>query len=546
MTPEEVATFRRLLNEFRDELASMGNTVQGINRKLDALTRDVADIRGRLDRMPQLYGGAYMGVRSDRAGHAYVDHDGRLFMGGPGSLVNTPAVVNWFGLGVKANIPGGAKLDAEITSNNYKNFEGGNLAQITPFNTNPTADTYLQKLEITTPFTGLGRGSSLTIGRFGYRIGHLTLWKPPVDSYFDNPFEEHGEYYIDGAKLSTNFGSVSLEAVGAQTKSARGTNGPAWNSPLAGATSPAIFFAGNKPIAQSFQGQMTVDELASINLGLGFNLLDKAGHLRVTALGLQNTGASEPGIVAGSTTPTTFDNVLVLGADGDIKLADRLSLTADWGKSIVGQSRFNTVNLPTADTQQNNAFNATVGYGSGGLSLNAGYRYIDPLFYAPGYWGRIGNWINPTNIQGPTFRAAYDLSSVFGVNVGGDFFSAARNRAASGGISMDDDIHRVLVGLRWDIAKNFRTTVDWEGVYWSLSGLHSGVPGMGTGNIHPTEQYLTLGTGYNLTSNTILKLNYQIGNFDGHPGPTGGTALASGGLNKYNFNVFTGQVSVKF
>jgi hypothetical protein len=550
MTPEEVATFRRLLNEFRDELAAMGNTVQGINRKLDALARDVAALRAQWDKAPKLSGGTFVGIRSDRAAGPYADYNGRIIGGPDGmgrlTLVNTPAVIHWFGLDVKAPIPGGGTIDAEITSNNYKNFEGGSLGQIGPvYNTDPAADTYIHKLEITTPFTGLGRGSSLTIGRFGYRIGHLSLWKPNVDTYFNNPFEENGLYYMDGAKLSTNFGSVSFEAVGAQTKSATGTDGEAWNSPLAGATSPALFTPGGpfggmghfpgltyKPVGQPDQGQMTVDELAALNLGLGFNLLDRAGHLRVTALGLQNTGASVPGV--------GFNNVLVLGADGDIKLADRLSLTADWAKSIVGNGRFNTLNIPGTDTQQNNAFNATVGYGAGGLSLNAGYRYIDPLFYAPGYWGRIGNWINPTNIQGPTFRAAYDVSQAFGVNVGGDFFTAARNRAGDGGLSTDDNINRVLMGLRWDVAKNFRTTVDWEGVYWSLSGTHSGVPELGTGNVHPTEQYITLGTGYNLTSNTILKLSYQIGDFDGHG------AFLSGPTTHSTFNVFTGQVSVKF
>src|SRR5579863_8165652 len=136
MTPEEVATFRRLLNEFRDELAALGNTVQGINRKLDALARDVADLRAQWDRAPKLYGGAYFAIRSDRAAGAYADINGRIIGGPTGlsalTLVNTPAVVHGFGLGVKAPQPGGGTIDAMITSNNYKNFEGGSLAQIGP------------------------------------------------------------------------------------------------------------------------------------------------------------------------------------------------------------------------------------------------------------------------------------------------------------------------------------------------------------------------------------------------------------------------------
>jgi hypothetical protein len=273
---------------------------------------------------------------------------------------------------------------------------------------------------------------------------------------------------------------------------------------------------------------MTVDQLAAVSAGLNFNAMGNGGHIRVTAM---DTSADTPGSAG-----LGFSNVAVVGANGDLKLSDRMSIMADWGKSITGQGRFNTVN-----PYENNAFNGNVTFNSGALNLNAGYRYIDPLFYAPGYWGRIGNWINPTNIQGPTFRAGYDLSSAFGVNVGGDFYSAARNRAgADGGLSTDDNINRILVGLRWDVAKNFKTTVDWEGVYWKLSGTHAGVTPGGDGDVHPTEQYITLGTGYNLTSTTLLKLSYTVGDFNGH------NFLNSAAGTQYNFNTFVAQATIKF
>jgi len=538
MTPEEVATLRRLTQEFRDELGVLGNSVKAINAKVDALGRAVEDLRNQVNAMPKIYGAFWTGIRSDRADGLYVDHDGRFFNNaGPGSLVNTPIVLHEFLLGVRANIPGGAKFDAAITSNNYKNYVG-TLGQILPANLNPAGDTYIHHAQIDTPFTGLGRGSAFTIGRFGEKLGHLTLWKPDVDTYFDNPIEDTGDYYIDGARLRTNFGSVSIEAFGGQFKSNTGTNGFPVNSPLAGvggpnAASPFVTslggFAGNqKPIAQAFQGQMVVDQAFGVSAGFGFNLLDRAGHLRLTALGLNNTGATPAG--AG------FTDVVVLGADGDIRIAERLGLTLDWAKSITGTGRFNTVN-----PYQNNAFNATLGYGSGGLNVTAGYRYIDPLFYSPGYWGRIGNWVNPTNIQGPTFRAAYDFSPSLGVNIGGDFFSPARNRFP-GGLGTtggnDEDVTRALAGVKWGLSKGFNITADYEGVFWNLAGARGG----GTGSFHPTEQYITFGTGYNLTSNTLLKLSYQIGDYDGHGALSAGTP----GLVHYNFNTFTGQVAVKF
>jgi len=540
MTPEEVDQFRRLMQEFRDELASMGNSVAGIRRAVDALTARVGNIERRLDAMPVIYGSAFFGTRSDRAHGGYVDYDGRPFgVGGPGGsgLVNTPVTINQFLLGLKANIPGGATLDVGLVSSNYKNYLGGNIAQLGGIVTTPASDTYIHHMEIVTPFTGLGRGSKFTVGRFGQRLSRLTLWKPDVDRYFMNPIEDDGYYHMDGFKLDTNFGSVNVQAFGAQTKSVTGTNGGPWNSPLAGVSITGglgfdVFTPGfggtlTKPFGQPYIGQMSVDQLVGITLGMGFNVM-QGGHVRFTALdtSAELTGSRGVG----------FSNVMILGSDFDLKLADRLTLTGEWAKTITGRGRFDTVN-----PHQNNAFDARVGYNSGGFNASAGYRYIDPLFYAPGYWGRIGNWLNPTNIQGPTFRAGYDFSPSFGLNVGGDFFSAARNRAgATGGLSTEDEIHRVLVGLRWDVAKNFRTTVDWEGVFWKLDGMHAGVTPGGGGKVHPTENYLTLGTGYNLTSNTLLRLNYTVGDFDGH------NFLGSPAGTRYNFNTFTGSVAVKF
>jgi hypothetical protein len=486
--------------------------------------------------MPTLYGGAFVGIRSDRAAGLYADKDGNLLTpAGPGSLVNTPVVLHEYVLGVRANIPGGATIDAALTSNNYKNYLG-TLGQTVGLNTNPAGDTYIHHLEVDTPFNGIGRGSKFTIGRYAEKLGHLTLWKPDVDTYFNNPFEDNGNFYIDGARLRANFGSVNVEAFGGKFSSNQGANGFPVNSPLAGASSMAIFGGPTaagitfKPIAQANQGQMTVDEAAGISGGFGFKLFDRPGHIRLTALALANTGATPPG--AG------FTNVLVLGADSDIGIAERLGLTLDYAQSVIGTGSFNTV-APTP--HENNAFNATLGYGSGGLNITAGYRYIDPLFYAPGYWGRIGNWLNPTNIQGPTFRAAYDFSPSFGMNIGGDWFIPAHNRGANGSLDRDEEITRALVGVRWGLTKGFNITADYEGVYWALANARGGGGG---GQFHPTEQYITFGTGYNLTANTLLKLAYQIGDFNGHGGLGAGTL--AGGSTHYNFNTFTGQVAVKF
>jgi len=387
-------------------------------------------------------------------------------------------------------------------------------------------------LEINTPFNGLGRGSSLTLGRFGMRISHMTWWKPDFDTYFNNPFVDDGMYYGDGAKLTTRFGSVAVSAFGQQLSSNQGTTGFAINTPLAGTTvggGPAIFKNGQKPIAQPYQGQMNVDQI--LGLTAGFNLSVLGGtHINVTAIQAAQTQGNPTATAIG------YNGVEVFGADAQIKLTSKVTLNADWGKTNTNTGRFDTVNA-----HPNNAFNANLGFNVGKINLTAGYKYVDPLFYAPGYWGRIGNWINPTNVQGPTFRAGMDLSPNLGINVGGDFYQPTHNLTGLNGLGGDDEITRVLAGLRFGLSKNFAITADWEGVFWKLTAAANRTAlGNGT-TIHPTESYLTLGTGYHLTDATLLKLAYQFGDFNGHG------ALGEGGVGtRNNYGVVTASAAVKF
>jgi len=547
VTPQELADIRRLANEFRDELAALGNTMRAVQSRIDQLAREVARISEELAKMPKISGNVFFGGRGDAFNGDYVDKDGRVNpLGG-----EQQAVVHLFRLGVDANVAGGATVSAGITTGNYKNFIGGNIAQINPrpqginivpvsghFSNSLTSrvngDTYLDTLEVRAPFTGIGRNSNLTIGRFAQRLGRLVLWRPDVDTYFNIPWLDDGNYRIDGARLRTNFGSLGVEAFGGSFKSVTGANGMAWNSPLAGTGldpgGTRILEFNAKPINQPTLGQMTVDEAVGVSADLNVRLLS-GGHVRLSALETEGTGG------------TGFTGVHVFGADVDLRLSDRLTLTGDWGKTIThtGLSR-------THNPHFNNAFNAALGFGIGALNVSAGYRYIDPHFYAPGYWGRIGNWLNPTNVQGPTARVAWDMGSL-NLNVGADWFQAARDRSMVGGLGEDDQIVRALAGVRWNLSKSFQVTADWEGVYWTLEGAHSttagGAPSLTTPAsllVHPTEHYITLGTGYNLTTNTLLRLTYQMGAYDGH-----GLLMSAPGVGPRNtFNVVTGQVAVRF
>lgn len=536
VAPEDLATLKRLVDEFKAELAARGNDIARINGRLDGMARDIAAIKETLSKMPTVYGGAFVGIRADRARRPYVDRDGHEFRFGSytSNLSDSAAVIHDLTLGVKANIAGGAKLDAQLTTNNATGFYGGNIGIVSPtsfsgLNYGTTWDnaTYIRKLEISTPFSGVGQDSKFRIGRLPFKVSPLTLWRPEPDRELPNPLETPGAYTMDGFVLNTKFGSVLVDAFGGKFDSVWASHytDTGWNTPIAGTRGLVTWYS--KPYGQIQNDALLLDQLGGISVGTHVN-----GFLGIQGGTVKFTGiaATGDGFLLGSV-PVT--NIAILGGDINLDLSERLTFSGSWGKTIMSNSR-----LVTVSNKDSNALMGKFKFNSGGVSLAAGYKYIDPLFYAPGYWGRIGNYVNPTNIQGPMFNLGYDFSPSFGVNLGGEFLTPARNRYSAGGLDSEDCIYRVLSGIRWDVAKNFQTSLEYEGVFYTLDNTRYG--GATGTKVHPTEHYFTLGTGLNLTSATQLGLRWTIGSFNGHG------ALDVAGLGRYNYNSFTGSVNVKF
>lgn len=588
VTPDDIRMIRDFGKTFGPVIDQLGADLRVFNTKIGPLESQVGALKTDLANLPHINLFTGLGIRSDNANGPYVDQDGRVigvggYYGGAGTLNQLP-IYN-LNLNINKDLPGGANLNAGLAATNYVNMLSGSLAKIRPITEVPAGGLYINNLQIAAPFNAIGRGGNIVIGRQFVADNPFILSMPPTDSYLPQVyFGEPGQqgygrgasdwryievmyrrgytrgandphvdtrsymqdghltsawvtagalsrwsrpYILDGITVRTNFGSVNTTFNVGQFSSVWGTgstgySGP-FNSPCAGVISPLppIFVGGNKPIGMPDIGSMVVEQSAGLNFMLPIRLLG-GGFARVSIYDFGNPFSTGLG----------YNNVLVHGADAGLHLTDRL-----FWNGVFARSNTQKGNEHGVTVHENKAFDTNFMYSSGRVGIMAGYKYIDPLFYAPGYWARIGNWVNPTNIQGPTFRVRCDPAPRFGVVIGGDFFTAAHNRGP-GHLTMDDCISRILAGFRWNIAKNFQTTVDWEGVYWSLANSRFG----GSGKIHPTEHYITFGTGYNVTKDTVLKLGYQIGDFNGHGSLGGGPGVG----NSYNFSSFTGTVNLKF
>ncbi|MGC8669424.1 MAG: S-layer homology domain-containing protein [Chthonomonadales bacterium] len=555
IVPEEIPTFRRLLNEFKDDLKAFGVKVDDVNKRLDALEANIKAIRTDLANRIRISGTAFTGVRSDASHGPYVDYDGRFNPGHGNPLLVT-------GLTLNIASPAASKDDvrASLMFTNYIQTLGGSVGQVMPF-LDHTANysTYLQYLEYTHKLDCISEGSNLTLGRFRHSVGPLVLQRPDVDTYFgfyglpgsygnfsqaESDAADHaapGEagdlgYAIDGARINLNFHGFDFTAFGGQVGSVTDVFGNRWNSPLAGVkVGNDVFFHNNKPTGQynvptglPQLGQMTVDQIAGVTLGYATKMGD--GHFRISGSALDMKGTGGLG----------FDGVEVLGAGVGVMPTPHFDASVEWAKTITHTGRDTTRN-----PYHNNAATFNASYAYGAFSSGVRYRYIEPFFYSPGYWGRIGNWINPTNIQGPGLDLGYRFSGLFSLKLAADYFiptlwHATGTSAGFGGLGRDDSITRVIVGASINPSRLFTIGLDWEHVYWKLSGIHQGIPAMAATTMHPTEDYFTISTGYWLTQNTRLNLMWQTGAFDGE------RALSTPAGTRYTYNAFVMKASVGF
>ena len=518
--PEEVADLKRLANEFKAELARLGTNMKAVNDRLDSLATQVAAINRRLDKMIQFGGSLFTGFRVDKSRNGFADYSG-AGRGPNNSLVGNVTSVQDLHLNGRANLNGGVKANFDVAFSNYLSYRGGQDALsadsfATP-NTNRLAQTFVYEANLVIPIGAVGANTQLKIGRFREQNTPLTFWKPDYDAYFNLPTYDDGTYVQDGFDISSKFGSATTKLFAGSFSSVTSNLGTI-NRPNVGANTNTDFRQG-KPIGFDNNGAISANQVAGVHIGVP---LLKYGELGLSLVDFSQSGGATNGNPG-------YGNVVVYGANVKLNAIGRLNISGEASKSVLQNDIQNGV--PNVSNDDNNAFTANVGYNSGPIKTTVGYQYIDPKFSAPGYWNKIGNWYNPTNVAGPFARVDYDFSKKIGLNVGADFLEGARNRP---GFTKGTNIFRALGGVKYHLSKQFDLSADYEGVFYSLSAASS-VSGRRS---KPIEQYLTFGAGVNLAGNTVLKLAYQILTVTDAGGGFGGA--------NSNASSLTTQVAVHF
>lgn len=554
---QDIADLKKMADTFEKELASLGVDVQQMKKDLGDLADRVTNLENRLP--VDISGGidwvGLSGYGDDRFGGRYgVTVDGRPTGVGRGSYSNVEvggtrdlSFLHEAALTLTSakktgprfrltTVIGDMLSDGNVNSPNFTGSQSQPFANQSltasgaAFSDTQGETMYIQNASIAFDTSVYGLGFGVEAGRVGYKISPYIYQRPDTTPYFANDRWDNGEWSMDGAIFGFSFGTAKLTMFGGRTstqQSGAGNNGSINIQPIgAGRTNIAnVFPGGTRPIGLN-PGELLIDQ------ELGFNLtlpILKNGGINLAYLFLDSNSQV-------ATTKGNANRVAVMGADGHFSFGNFL-VNAGYSKSDLDY------NTKTRGTKDNAAANAGIGLESGRWGASVGYRKIDPLFAAPGDWGRIGLWWNPVDIQGVQGSAHLNLSNDIRLVASGEADTGTQEKSSV--LSHKDKISSIKGGLEYKMATNYNLSLGVEMVRWSLDKNSPLIPVGSNGDI--VERWYDLGFGWSLSDNSKLSFMWQVSdykarevpNFDLPFGVTGPQSVAKGGL-------ITTQLSVKF
>lgn len=581
VTREDLQNIQRLVDEFRDELAALGTDVRNIRRDLDALKARVSAIESRLNqwkmsgegtviargsvfsrlRASQTPAGLPVGTRGG------TDLDSRVDLNpNSGSILENSKFLYDLNLGITGKPVRGVQANALFNYGNYLAWAGANrvapgmgaFGGITagapgafgfpaPANqgnlgsdalNNASAQITPLKLNVQGMVGNLGPFKEIgaTVGKFGKQYTPYTLKLVDPDSYTYTPETDNGELLMTGMDFNTHIGKVAINMYAAKHDNATmlgllaGKQGYGYTignlvggpPMLAGMPYTGVIWD------QSAGGRVNFD-LGKLRIG-GTYL--EGGINRANATTFQGISTNRP---AGEVQDAKRGQVY--GFDLGFDIGSRLAINAEYAASnVLGNSSVTGSREGLLPSDRRHAYDAKISYGLGRLSLAAGYKQVDPFFSAPGYWGAIGRWKNPTNIKGPNVQLGFNFGEKIGLEAQAEFYnSLVVNTTPGGPVTLStaggsNGVQHFQVGVKYNLTSTNRVDLGWEQGRYHPRGVGVSI-----------ENYYNIGFGHSFNDNTSLKLLYQIVDY---AAPS--LAASALGSPSYKGGIAVGQVSVKF
>jgi hypothetical protein len=560
-----IAALRDLINQFTPELKQLGVDIANANARIDALDKRVTALEEEVRRV-KITGDvnviAHADVNTKINQAPAIDQNG-LPVGQTGikSIWTSPAVYNDFLLNIDGRVTEDTHAIVSIDAGNYinwldnpyrQNSDQANDSASTGLIAGQQIQTFnLYKAYLTTPIKFGFVQATADLGRFGTQFTPFTLRAINPDVY-TTLTQNNGDVITDGVKISLAGKGTNLTAFAGEANQSAYAIVAGPTVALDGGRLPgSSAFGGyqykygiNAAVAPQYTDANVVKDLAGARVIFGSN----NWSLGVTGLVGRVNGATVAGVngvnVAGFAkddgTPVYYNNFGVYGGDLNVELGRSVTAQGEYAINPLGQQG---VVGRVDSSYRNSAWWAGLGAHSGSFNIKADYKKIDTDFAAPGYWGNIGSWINPTNIEGPEVSAKYVFSPKLTLNLEGDFYKGIDNYYGQSPLTKDDNLTRGEGGIKWGICHNTNIDLGYEWVQYNLKHM-SAEPDVLLQNGKPVEQYITLGVGHEISKNAAVKLLYQVAAYDDKN--TGFYQNSGTSVGSLSGGTFIGQASVKF
>jgi len=379
-----------------------------------------------------------------------------------------------------------------------------------PFGEAPE-DMYIQTASVAFDTSVYGLGFGVEAGRVGYKVAPYIFQRPDTTPYYANDRWDNGDWNFDGAILGFSFGTAKLNLFGGRTPNyeanyydftpalasggttAPGTSvGGSYVQPLSAGRTPNWVIGDytdtyfGRPVGV-ISGDLGIDQFMGLNLNLPFF---NKGSLNLAYMWLDSNNPIPVG-------EDVANRVTVMGADSHFS----------FGNFLVNAG-YSQTDLMYNDTKRSDEDNAAwygnIGLESGKWGAQVGYRSIDPLFAAPGDWGRLGLWNNPVDIEGMHGSAHYDLSNDIRLQAAAESY---RGRGtANSFLTNDDKITHYTLGVDYKMASNYDLAFGVEETRWNLQDT------LGFNN-NAIERWYNIGFGWSLSDNAKMKFLWQISDY---------------------------------
>ena len=588
---DAITALQNLVASFQPELTRLGVDVAAADARLDALESRLGRDEGILgsvvreqDRFKVTGDVNFIGegVASRHRGPAgtylpFLDENG-TYQGANGfqnRLLGSSDVYEDILLHLRGKLSDTATANVDLDFGNYLS-QVGNTAAFPAYNAgsvpgsslrpgslaayNAYASVYKAYLDAAVKLGPLG-GAELLVGRFGNQYTKYTLKQADADIYTNLIQTDSGDIIGDGASISLKAGPAHVNAFAVKMSADQ------FSQPYGGTVGVTpIGVAGNPfnpllpGLAQARPGGLIRSNHAGA-LDQGYGVRATFGAPEAATLGftleqfgLTNNGVNGLGASDGFTDPNAtganaqFNRLTVYGADFDGALPFGLpgvkkgGLLVDASYTVSAQGfnqGFNNVGNGYRYTSTDDQIGATFG----GLTLKGGYQYVGPDFSAPGYWGRVGAWSNPTNVRGPVVSGKFAITPKLSFNADYEQYKAAYGTNKNGSLvnsplQQGDHLNRYQVGLNYGLTSAYGVDLGYENVQYDLRNNSGTLAAAGK----PRETYVNIGIGHTISNNASIKLLYQIVHYDDKG--TGFDTTAGGG--KEDGGVAVGQFQLKF